>query len=834
MKAIEKPISRSQTPKRNTLLAWMTDGDEDIVKRCDLEKLVVRATGLSKKGAKKLSKLDLLTVALDHKLISQAQFVKSAPSLHRTRAAYLHSLLDPKMWSTVDEYVRFANALYARGSLVLNMFVGDLVDDAADGTTDAIEFLTDATYLKTIVWPSEHRRSTGNGDRGADLGRAFECIASWWEVNGALVDRLVDPGALRKFAGTRDQMLNVFQRTFIGEMKTHVTCHMPERLVRLFSAVYARQTESETKTIVEAACNAVLTNRRDGLPESWSRRVLDFRRDMGISDDLMLACDDVEALRTVREALEDVDVDGTDDDGRDDQIGDSERNGPCCEEDDETSDVRDLKTLWPIHCRVASVLDDMHRQQVRDNAVEGKRVRPIKTISLLPLHSYRRQYVLIEERVMAALVRIRNRHKRADEGCIALSSDACSLRTVLQIPSKRDLKNRRRALRNRGVSDRQPVRGSRCGYQYHWPTLDGLTSIRTDGVGVRLLFDLKGQRRSVKTFDAWTEAAEALKDCRDVAGCGADPGDVVAVQTEAVSLRGVDPSSASPEDFWTRPSDDERRSVSSIGTLLSSRTYYRRGGVDRTVRWTRARQSSMPVYQEACRALAAAGTWRTSDPSTFRAMCWTLNEHVPAFRAYDLDTVEAAKQRMWVFRRKRSSLDQAAQRIVQSTLDAAKAADHEMPDGIVIAYGNASTRTVRGRRCVPKKELLTALRRAVERVKADRGVKAFLLSVAEKRTTMLCHRCHHVMGTFVARHQDRPGRTITDRNIRGCTHCGTPATPMVRSRDGNAARNILYKAWIKLMDLPLPEAFSSTDAAPRPENLGRAPRLPRGVAATAA
>ena len=73
----------------------------------------------------------------------------------------------------------------------------------------------------------------------------------------------------------------------------------------------------------------------------------------------------------------------------------------------------------------------------------------------------------------------------------------------------------------------------------------------------------------------------------------------------------------------------------------------------------------------------------------------------------------------------------------------------------------------------------------------------------------------------------------TGRNIHGCTHCGNNAASMVRSRDGNAARNILYKAWIQL-GLPLPAAFSSTEQALRPANLGPAPNWVRGVVVAAA
>lgn len=793
-------------------------GKEDCLTRGDVETKVVARTGLTKKDAKQLSKLDILTIALKHGLITEAQFKESSPSLPRTRSAYLYSLLVPGMRDTVDEYVRFANALYARGSLILNMFVGDLVDDAADGTTDAIEFLTDATFLKTLVWPSERPKQSGRGVRSSELNRASECIESWLEVNGSVVDRLVDPAALRKFASARDQMLNVFQRIFFGELKTHVTCHLSERLVRLFSAVYEAEAESETKATFAAACNAVLSYRLDGLPDAWSDRVRRFRADMEIPEGMRLGSED-ESTRVVREAL-DVESEEEDEDGETEVLESTP------DDEDESSDVRRLKAMWPIHCRVSSALEDAHRQQIE----RGVKKRPIRTMSLLPIHAYRRRYVLIEDRIMAALIKIRNGCKSADEARITVAKGSNSLSAVLKIPPDRDLKDRRRALRRRTHRDVDPVRGSCCGRQYRWPSMDRLTSIRTDGVGVRLLFDLKG-KRNVKTFDAWSEASDGIRGCRNVAGCGGDPGDVVAVQTEAVSMRDVDNSSSCPDDFWTR--GEVRTPIHSIGTLLSSKTYYRRGGVDKTMRWTQARQASMPAYQEACRALAAVGSWRTTDPSTFRAMCWTLNEHASAFRAYDMDTKEVAKQRMWTIRRKRSQLDQAAQRIVRSVLDAAKEATGQRADGVVIAYGNASTRTVRGRRCVPKKDLLTALRRAVERVKTRR-VKAFFLSVSEKRTTLLCHRCHHVMGTFEARHQDRPDKIQTDRNIRGCTHCGTPATPLVRSRDGNAARNILYKAWIKLSNLILPEAFSSAEKAPRPQNLGRAPKVPRRVVASAA
>jgi hypothetical protein len=76
----------------------------------------------------------------------------------------------------------------------------------------------------------------------------------------------------------------------------------------------------------------------------------------------------------------------------------------------------------------------------------------------------------------------------------------------------------------------------------------------------------------------------------------------------------------------------------------------------------------------------------------------------------------------------------------------------------------------------------------------------------EFRTTMLCRVCHEKMQTRKKR-QSGTGRVVEDHDFRECTHCGTQASPTLRSRDGNAACNILFTTWVNLAGLEMPSAL---------------------------
>jgi hypothetical protein len=458
----------------------------------------------------------------------------------------------------------------------------------------------------------------------------------------------------------------------------------------------------------------------------------------------------------------------------------------------------------------------------------------VPTLSLLPVARYARSYVPIDSRLMGALIAVYNKDK--PDKPIVRPAKGEALAAMVPEPSLATLK-RRRSLLRRAQERMGPTakkRGAACGLGLcKWPQGAELTSIRTDGVGVSLCFTVTG-RKPARTFDSSADVQQVLQGRTRVAYAGVDPGSVNPVTVQAAYLPDSLDLNASPDSFWWRSRTDcsagcthegcicgcssssERTPVRTEGSVLSAGTYYKRGLIRQQQRWQKKRRSKHPSYVAACSGLSETGTWKTPDTQSFRAMCSRLNGLAADFHSYDVESVDAAKRRMLLFRRKRSLLDQTAQRAVDMALKTAeKAGEHA--DALVMGYGNASTKTPRGCAPVPHKELRTAFRRALDRVKAkaaqgsrivQRGPRVvLLLSIDEFRTSMLCHVCHEKM---VERKIKLPGsgRECPDRNFRFCSHCGSATEgARKRSRDGNAADNMLYKAWLLAKGLEMPTAF---------------------------
>jgi hypothetical protein len=814
----------------------------------------LRATlGLTPAEMKPKSKTALLDMALRCKAVSQNEYEASLPEFMRQVKAYLHSVLDPRLHIVIDQYVQMACAVAARGSRALNLRVGQEVVD--HGPEAALELILDDTWVKQMVWPGSS---------------APDDVQQWWQQNGVVLNKLVLDSQLVKFLPTRDQMTAFFQRAYIGATKAHVHAHMAERLVALFQAEHA----TRAAPVPEAVIKAMLAN--DGLDEleaPWPQRVAAFRTSLGVDADLTFQGREVVDALEQQQQQDDSDVDEAEAGGSADtpNAGDAPADDPTADEgsydgEDQDDDAAEavqkslLSRLWPLHCRLAQALWDKRAQQIlerqeaqgasageqRKKKRRGERPpKLVPTISLLPVTRYARTYVPIDTRMMARLIGIHNKHVSKEGGGerpIPVPSEVQALAEMVQPPSKQALRQRRNQLRRlqKRMRPGAKKRAATCGLGLRaWPRGGELTSIRTDGVGVSLCFTIRG-RKPARTLDSLTDAQHALKGCTRIALGGIDPGSKNMGTLQAAYLPDELQLTASPDDFWWREGISApcacdsgstcscaqeygaKQHVKTDGCVLSAGTYYARSLIKQQQRWQKARRRASPTYVHACSSLSEAGTWRTPDLQAFRAMCVRLNEHAEAFRAYDLEPVDAAKRRMLLFRRKRSLLDQSAQRMVQTTMDtAAKAGD--AADAVVLGYGNASKKTPRGCAPVPHKELKMAVRRALDRIKAkaaqgrrieQKGPRVVLLvSVDEFRTTMLCHVCHQKM---TERQIKLPGsgRLCPDRNFRFCSQCGTTTEgARKRSRDGNAADNMLYKAYILIKGLELPAAFQRPSQA---------------------
>jgi hypothetical protein len=740
-------------------------------------------TRTTKKSLNDRSKTSLLDELYERKLIDKTQYEASLPEFIRTSQCYIRTVLDQRLWNIVDEYVIYASALLARGSLILNQWVSghwDLFDVMTD------DYLTNQSFLKHMFLPTRTNLD--------------EDIVDYLDMRlPDLLGPLIEGIDVAKFSPyhVQDQTLNFAVRAYIGHVKVHVKCHLGDRLQALFIARHQEAFSQETAQAQQHIVRCMLRNQ--DAPGPWSARVQQFRDEFGLAA----------LVFVVNWTHGDVVEEADEDDGGDEAVPQEEEyDGEEADEeaDEDTVDRRakaDLKLFWPIHCKVIKALwDERQLQDVREEKVSKK--KRIKTASLLPIMSYKRSYVPIDRRIMLGLTRIYNNSCTSERQRVEVVNEEMSLVRHIRVAERKQLrrvvrKKKRASGKATAPKERRYERTTRCGHGM-WKTPNGalLTSIRTDGVGASLYFTIGG-RKPEKLMDS-IETAESLyaKAKRPFLNAH-DPGDVnITTSSSAVIPKDLD-ITEEPSSFWMRSIEGSAPvSWNPEHATLSRKTYYQRSLINKSRLEERRRRAGNPAYQAATEALMRAGTWRTPDPDAFSSMCGAMCAVSGALMSEGIVSKARAKWKMLLKRRKRSCLDQHAQRVLSAMKD-------KKVDLAVVLYGNKSTRTTRGP-AVPKKETKQAFRRALNRFRDHFKIPVAMLSQEEFRTTMLCRHCHHVMRPKMKK-MPGAGNMCTDRNFRCCAHCGTTTHPKLRSRDGNAADNIMYKGWVRLEGRTLPTAF---------------------------
>jgi hypothetical protein len=779
----------------------------NFVKRNAVNQRIKNGLGKPLTEIKKFTKTQLLDLGLQHGLFSKEEYLDSLPEYVHVRKAYLHSLLNPRLQDVMDKYVCFANTVAARGSLIVNMWVGDNLN--AYTGADLVTLLTEPTFFKKLVWP------TLPSDQAT-----MTSIQDWWMNRSYLFDNLVVQDNVEWTSILIDQMLNSFQRTYLGHFKSHVKTHLASRLGSLFASTYCN---GLPKKDVEKIVKVVLTNDLHELVEPFHQQAFQFRQEMGLGDMVLSVDKDM-----FEEVLDLIDHGHPNDEGVGEEADisnndDEEEDMVDEDEDEESADKqskRELIKLWPIHVQALRALWTLRKRQelswsqLDEEEQRQSRTKFVKTASLLPVFSYSRNHVFIDGRIMAEMIGIVNsqsfkRPKKLskemkekmikDEAFVIHPCDEDqALSEMLKVEN--GLPNKRKTIRRKGK--RRNKRAARCGKGMKGQSLSKgiLTSIKTDGVSCSLYFTMRRKRRHV--IDSVVKVQDKLQDVKEIAIAGNDPGDVFAWTYTSRSISVNDYQSSNPTTFWSTP-DENQDEIHTKEYTFSSKDYYHRSLIKRTAEETRQETRSNPLLLEALQSISRTGTWKTPDNLMFTEMCESLQRNQSALYRFRVLSKIGAKRNMLRFRRKRSIMDQVATKFVKRVYNTSKGC----ANAVVIGYGNASTRTARGRACVPKVELKTALRRALDRFSDHKKIPCFLIMVNEFRTTKLCHYCHSDMEPNYKR---RPGSGVVqeDRNFRLCSNCGDETGPKLRSRDGNAADNILYKAWLMLRELQLPEAFS--------------------------
>jgi hypothetical protein len=146
---------------------------------------------------------------------------------------------------------------------------------------------------------------------------------------------------------------------------------------------------------------------------------------------------------------------------------------------------------------------------------------------------------------------------------------------------------------------------------------------------------------------------------------------------------------------------------------------------------------------------------------------------------------ERAVWKMVTFCYKKSSLDRAAERLIQAMT---KAVPVERP--LVLGVGAAGfASTGRGELPAPTAAMTRAMERALRRVEAA-GRRVIRLRVDEFRTTLCCCRCGQVTQAAVIR-DPKTGEARRSRRLRSCSTCCAPAVKQC-DRDVQGVRNILF------------------------------------------
>lgn len=218
-------------------------------------------------------------------------------------------------------------------------------------------------------------------------------------------------------------------------------------------------------------------------------------------------------------------------------------------------------------------------------------------------------------------------------------------------------------------------------------------------------------------------------------------------------------------------------------TTFTRRQYYWEIGFAKRSRWERQRREANPDVIIALQDMSWAGRkhdidMRVAVESDYRETL--LNEFI-----YSNDR---ARWSMLAYRWKRSSLDRAANRLIDSV-------ERENNQRLVIGVGNGSfPSTGKGEKAVPTKKFKEHLRRAIFRRQHEARIcqeskPITLLTVDEFRTTKCCYQCE---AETIAATIKIPGskKEVVSTRLRFCKKCNSE-TGKRCDRDVNAARNIL-------------------------------------------
>lgn len=771
------------------------------LRACKTGRVSVRMNAISPKKShfSGRSRTSLCDEAFQQGWITEAQYTASLPPFQVVRPCYLRSVLDQRLWSVMDDYVQYYCKLAAAGSMVLNLWALEHWQTAslmvAPLMTD--DRLLGQTFVKRL-FDVEHARDRLSGD-----------VRAWVDEPGkvAFFQQLMagDSFADDVSGKLHDQTLNAIQRSWRGHVKVHLKVHLAARLEAVFRHQY--EVTLSSMDIPTNVVSAMLTNSLAQLPEDWQVRVIEFREAMDMGDIVIDGSDGVGIVV----------VDETDGD----EVQDPAEEQENVEQDDDDDDEADaaasmLRSLWPIHCRAVHALTRIRAElDAMPPSEHAPKRRRIPTASLLPLFSYKRSYAQVDARVLCELAKLANKRAKTN---VPVPTEGTAFSTFVrpahkprgrmrrqgrphppqQRPQKGSKKRKKRAAASACSAKK---RGAQTGFGC-WPKNARLSSLRTDGIGARLCFQVHG-RKPGRLWDREDALHAAYANAKRLVMMGLDPGDVNPFTANAMVMdlrKGDGSMSAAPSVFWQQAAvgADAPSHKKTTSSRLSSKTYYRVGLVYASRRDEKRCRTPQQRMMQA--ALAQAGTWKTTDPATFVDMCNVLAQHSHTAQLTGIVDVRRAKWKMLTFRRRRSVLEQSIKRAVD------KATHHQRPaDTIIVGYGNASTRTAHGRDCVPKKELKAAFRRVLGRFK-DHGVTVVMVPIDEFRTTMLCRICHTAMQERYIRAPGK-GRQIKDRSSRLCTQCGSATSPVLRSRDGNAADNIMYKTWVLASKRRLPAPF---------------------------
>lgn len=755
-----------------------------------------------------VAKERLLRSMLEEKLITQDQYRLSLPYFVHVLKCYLWTILDSRLRHVMETYVRWTSRLLARGSLMLNMYAID-----HQGSEHLLHELHNASFVTHMFVPERFVDIEDKQARTEFLQTTDAAVKQWLDRRfpdrlARLMDGVDGAAPLEKDGALINQTMNAAHRMFKGHLKVHVAYHLPTRIEALF---LARHRGEQDKRALAAAAKALLDNTAEtSLADrpTWRDAVRAFREEFGMGN--------IVFKKRTMDSRADENVDRTEEEEEDDEVEDSmlmdeppDAAAFAEEEDDEEAEAASfslVRSLWPIHCRVLKALvEERQRQWELPRELRPKKL--IRTATLLPLFSYKRSYVQIDNKVMFLLAKAHNAAAKKNSERVPLGEMGEALQACLswkQAKQKKDQAAKKTRAHNKaalkkqahGKLHRQASKGRECLI----PKGALLTSFRTDGVGCSLCYEV--QAPPLRVLDKLDAAVAHFKRNGAAGLGGVDPGDVF---TATVSAKFLPKDAVSGDKLWSKEGSDGRDACSGRTTGLSRKTYYSRTLINKFREEEKELRKQDQGYRDACGRLARAGTWKTVIAQDFMRMCEALCRGAPDLRRTGIDNVRRAKAKMLVWRRKRSLLDQFAHRAVRMVVQQAENAGGAKPDGVYMAYGNGSTVTRSGP-CVPKAALRAALKRALKTMAKNRGIEAYLVLMDEFRTSMLCHVCHQEMKKRWKRMPGR-GKMAEDRSVRECTTCGSDASPTLRSRDGNAADNMLYKLWMQLAGKELPAAF---------------------------